>query len=324
MARSWGVRFAAGVAAGLAGVELIRRLRADDLRGEVAVVAGGSRSLGLYIARELADAGCKLVIGARNPVELADAQEELERRGAEVLVRRCDVANRDEVTALVSAAQERFGQIDIVVNVAGLIQVGPIESMTLETFRDAMAVNFWGPMHVIDAVLPQMRARRHGRIVNITSIGGTIPVPHLVPYDAAKAGAIALSEGLGAELGKDGITVTTVIPGLMRTGSVPYAYFKGETEREHAWFRFLATSRLTAMSPARAARRIVEAVRQRRGRVVLTASAKLGRIAYALFPGLVRTLFAGANRLLSSGPADENRRERRGAELNPLPGTPPG
>ena len=289
--------------AGLAFVaaKLARRGRTGRLRGEVALILGGSRGLGLALARELADAGCRLVIGARDERELAEARRDLEARGAAVLAQRCDVGNQREIEQLVTATRERFGAIDILVNVAGLIQVGPAESMTLDNFRDALAVNFWAPLHAMDAVVAEMRARGRGRVVNITSIGGLIPVPHLLPYVCAKAAAIALSQGLGAELRKDGVTVTTVIPGLMRTGSYPYAVFKGDPARELAWFRALSTSKLTAMSADRAARRIVAAIARGDGQVVLSAEARIGRLAYSLFPGLSRWLFAIGNRLLPSG-----------------------
>jgi len=294
---------------------LARRRRRADLRGGVALVVGGSRGLGLAIARELAAAGCRLVIAARDERRLADAQRDLERRGAEVLAHRCDVGDPSEIEAVVAAARARFGTIDILVNVAGLIQVGPAESMTLDDFRHAMAVNFWGPLHAMDAVIPEMRARRRGRIVNLASIGGALPVPQLLPYVSAKAAAIALSEGLGAELRKDGITVTTVIPGLMRTGSFPAAFFKGDASRELGWFRWLSTRRLSAMSARRAARRIVAAVARGQGQLVLTVSAKIGRVAATVAPGLVRRMFAIGNRLLSSGARDADKRERPGRAM---------
>jgi short-subunit dehydrogenase len=313
--KSWAGRLAgaAGVAFGLAAVA--RRRRRADLRGQVALIFGGSRGLGLALARELAAAGCRLAIVARDEGELADARRELEARAAEVLTHRCDVGDPSEIESVVAAARERFGAIDILVNVAGLIQVGPAESMTVDNFRDALAVSFWAPLHAMDAVIAEMRARRRGRIVNITSIGGVLAVPHLLPYACAKAAAIALSEGLGAELRKDGVAVTTVIPGLMRTGSFPFAFFKGDAARELAWFRALSTAPLSAMSVQRAARRIVAALERGDSQLVLTLSAKVGRLAAALAPGLVRRLFSVANRLLSGGARDRDKRERRGREL---------
>jgi len=312
---NWAAWLAGTTAFAAAAAGLARRRRRADLRGQVALVFGGSRGLGLALARELGAAGCRLVIAARDEGELAEARRDLEAGGAEVLAQRCDVGNPPELESVVAAARGRFGAIDILVNVAGLIHVGPAESMTLDNFRDALAVNFWAPLRAMDAVVAEMRARRRGRIVNITSIGGVLAVPHLLPYACAKAAAVALSDGLGAELRKDGVVVTTVIPGLMRTGSFPFAFFKGDATRELAWFRWLSTAPVSAMSVQRAARRIVAAVARGDGQLVLTLSAKVGRLATALMPGVVRRLFVLANRLLSSGARDRDKRERRGREL---------
>ena len=311
----WGARLALGAASAYVGARLIRSWRAADLRGEVVLIMGGSRGLGLMLAREFAARGCRLALGARDEGELAAAGRELEAQGAAVFTMRCDVGNRSDIDRLVAATRERFGAIDILVNVAGLIQAGPAESMTIDNFRDALAVNFWGPLYSMDAVIAEMQARRRGRIVNIASIGGLISVPHLLPYGCAKAAAIALSEGLGAELRKDGIAVTTVIPGLMRTGSYPHAFFKGDAPHELSWFRALSTSPITAMSARRAARRIVAAVARGESELVLTLSAKVGRLARAVMPGFVRGLFSLAARLLSSGALDRSKSERAGRDL---------
>jgi NAD(P)-dependent dehydrogenase (short-subunit alcohol dehydrogenase family) len=300
--RHWSTGLPFGALAALGGAALARRRRRAALRGKVALVLGGSSGLGRWVARALADAGCRLVIAARDERELEDMHLELNANGAEVLSRRCDVGDHAQIDALIAAARERFGAIDVVVNVAGLIQVGPVDSLTPDDFRDAMAVNFWGPLHVIEAVLPEMRARRSGHIVNVTSIGGLIPMPHLLPYDCAKAAAVALSQGMGAELRKDGISVTTVIPGLMRTGSVPHVRFRGRPSAERRWFGAASTSRLTAMSPERAARRIVAAASRGDAQLVLTWEAKAGRIAFALLPSLTRRLLAAVNRLLPEAP----------------------
>lgn len=319
--KSWAGPLAGVAAAAFVAAAVRRRRRRGELRGRVVLLLGGSRGLGLSLARELAAAGCRLVIAARNERELADARYELEARGAEVLIHRYDAGNPSDIDAAVAAARARFGAIDILVNMAGLIQVGPAESMTPDNFRDALAVNFWAPLHAMEAVIPEMRARHYGRIVNITSIGGALAVPHLVPYACAKAATIALSDGLGAELRKDGVRVTTVIPGLMRTGSYPDAFFKGDAARELGWFRWLSTHAVSAMSAERAARRIVVAIKRGDSQLVLTLSAKVGRLAATLAPGLVRRLFSSANRILSAGERDRSQRERRGRELlGPAPG----
>jgi short-subunit dehydrogenase len=192
----------------------------------------------------------------------------------------------------------RLGRIDILINNAGIIQVGPLESVGVGEFEDAMGTMFWGAVRTTLAVLPQMRARKQGRIVNVTSIGGKVAVPHLLPYDAAKFAATGFSEGLRAELAKDGISVTTIVPGLMRTGSHRFAMFRGDRANERRWFSAVAQLPGLAMSPERAARQIVRAARQRRAEAVLGVPAKILRLASALFPALTARALAGANRLL--------------------------
>jgi short-subunit dehydrogenase len=119
------------------------------------------------------------------------------------------------------------------------------------------------PVRLALAALPVMREQSHGRIVTITSLGGKIAVPHLVPYCAAKFAAVGFSEGLRAELGRDPVTVTTVVPGLMRTGSHVQALFTGQADKEFTWFSLGASLPLVSMDAERAARQIVEGVRRR-------------------------------------------------------------
>jgi NAD(P)-dependent dehydrogenase (short-subunit alcohol dehydrogenase family) len=236
-----------------------RLRRRADLRDDVALVTGGSRGLGLVIARELIDAGCRVAICARDEHGLRAAERELADRGGDVLAIPCDVGDAAAVGALVSSIERHFGHIDLLINNAGIIQVGPLASMRASDFHETMRINFGGMLNTVLAVLPGMRARRSGRIVNITSIGGAVAVPHLLPYVCAKFAARGLSEGLRAELAGTGISVTTVLPGLMRTGSAVNALFKGDRAKEFAWFALGSATPVTAMSARRAARRIVRA-----------------------------------------------------------------
>lgn len=289
----------AGVGLAYWGVQLLRA-RAKSLQGKVVLITGGSRGLGLILARQLAQEGCRVAICARDVQELARALEDIQRYGI-VDAQTCDVTNADQVRAWVDGVNERLGPADIVINNAGVILVGPVNAMGLEDFQSVMETNFWGALRVIWAVLPQMRGRRDGQIVNIASIGGPLAVPHLLPYDCAKAALRALSEGLNAELARERIAVTTVIPGLMRTGSPVHAEFKGDAQREFDWFSFSAMSHLSSMDAERAGRRIIRAIKQRESEVVLTWQAKLGSMAQGILPVAVQAAFRAINSLLPVG-----------------------
>lgn len=299
------LRAAGAVALGGAALVALRALKRsrsrEDLTGQVAIVTGSSRGLGFLLARELAREGCRVVICARTASDLERAKRELEAEGAEVLARVCDVADREAVEALVRATVERFGGVDILVNNAGIIAVGPIESMKYEYFHDLIDVMFWGVVHATLAVLPLMRRAGGGRIVNITSIGGKRSVPHLVAYGAAKYAAVGFSEALHAELAEEGITVTTIVPGLMRTGSYLNAYFTGDPRGEFTWFSLGSSLPLISMDAERAARIIIDAAKRREREKVLTLQARAAVWFHGLFPGAMSAIFSGANRLLPSG-----------------------
>ena len=312
---------AAGAGALIATRALVRKWSGYDLRDKTVLITGGSRGLGLVMAREFAGEGARLAICARDETELERARADLKKLGAPAVIAvPCDVTDRAQVNEMVSIVQDRYGQIDVLVNNAGVIQVGPVEVMTLEDYEEAMKVHFWAPLYTTLAVLPEMRRRRDGRIVNISSIGGKISVPHLVPYSASKFALVGLSEGLRAELQKDGVVVTTVCPGLMRTGSPRNATFKGQHRAEYAWFSISDALPITAMQAERAARQIINACKRGDAEIVLTIQAQLAVKFHGLFPGLTADLLGLVNRLLP-GPGGIGRKRARGkdsqSELSP-------
>jgi short-subunit dehydrogenase len=273
-------------------------LREYDLRDKTVLITGGSRGLGLVMAREFARHGARLALCARDEEELERARLDLERFGVEVMVVRCDVRNRQEVNDMVAAVNARFGNVDVLVNNAGVIQVGPLEVMTEEDFEQAMQAHFWAPLNTIMAVLPSMRQRKSGRIVNITSIGGKVAVPHLVPYSASKFALVGLSKGLRAELMKDGISVTTVCPGLMRTGSPRNAEFKGQHRFEYAWFSISDALPLLTVSAENAARQVVYACKRGQAELVISIPAKIAVLFESLFPEAMYQILSVVNQLL--------------------------
>lgn len=289
---------AAGVFAGMTAARLILLRRRIDLRGKVSFVSGGSRGLGLLIAQELARRGAKVAISARDAAELARAEPQLRSISDDVLTVAGDMTVREEAEAAIERVRREFGPIDVLVNNAGTIRVGPIETMTAEDYENSIQTHFWGPYFTISAVLPSMQQRRFGRIVNISSIGGKISVPHLVPYSVGKFALTAFSEGTRSELLKDNVYVTTVCPGLMRTGSPRNAFFKGNNRAEYAWFSISDSMPLISMSANRAARQIVNACVRGDAEVVLSVPAKLAARIHGLFPGATADLLSIVNRLL--------------------------
>jgi NAD(P)-dependent dehydrogenase (short-subunit alcohol dehydrogenase family) len=272
------------------------------LRNQVVLITGGSRGLGLLLAQEFARDGARVAICARDAEHLNRARDELARAGAEAVALPCDVSNRAEVEETVMSVYDRFGALDVLVNNASIIQVGPLEDMTVDDFERAMAVNFWGGLYMALAAIPLMKQKRRGRIVNITSIGGKVAVPHLMPYDCAKFAAVGFSEGLRTELRRYGIRVTTVVPGLMRTGSALNAEFKGKAAEELAWFGAGDSLMFTSMNARRAARRIVRATERGQAYVTLSWQAKLLRVAHDVFPTVTARVLAGVNRVLPRSP----------------------
>lgn len=271
-----------------------------DLKDKVVLITGGSRGLGLVLAREFAKEGAKLAICARDGAELEKAKDDLESRGAEVFEAICDLRSQEDIDRLIGDVCMRFGQIDVLVNNAGVIQVGPLDAQNESDFEDALDIHFRAPYRMVKAVLPVMRGIGAGRIINISSIGGKVAVPHLAPYSASKFALVGLSNALRVELAKENIFVTTVCPGLMRTGSHVNAYFKGQNEKEFALFSIVNALPLSSISAESAARQIVAATKRGDAEAILSPQAKIAAKMNALFPELTAEILALVNSLLPS------------------------
>lgn len=287
------------------GLQIMQRMsRKMDFKERVVVITGGSRGLGLVMARQLAKEGAYLALLARDSAELERAKEDLASYNTEVLTIPCDVRSQEEVQAAIKRIVEYFGRLDVLINNAGIIQGGPLDHMAVKDFDKAMAVHTWGPLYTILAALPTMRQQGGGRIVNISSIGGKISVPHLLPYCTSKFALVGLSDGLRAELAQDRIYVTTVCPGLMRTGSHFNAFFRGQHEREFAWFSILAALPVISTTAENAASQIIDACRYGDPELVITLQARLAAIANELAPRIMATGMVLFNQFLP-GPTTE-------------------
>src|SRR5712671_3001279 len=226
---------------------------------KIAFITGGSRGLGLEIARQICARGGKVALIARDSEELARAKTDLDHFATEVLTLQCDLLETAQIQSAVQQTLQRFSKIDILINNAGMIEVGPIEHMQLKDFDRAMRLHFWAPFILQLLIVPQMRAKGGGRIVNISSIGGRIAVPHMAAYSASKFALTGFSDAIRAELARDNIFVTTVTPGLMRTGSQGNATFKGDQSAEYKWFDLSNKLPFGSISAERAARKILTA-----------------------------------------------------------------
>lgn len=292
---------ASAVGAWVAVRGVLRATRAMNFRDRVVLITGGSRGLGLVLARKFVAKGAKVAICARDADELQRAVDDLQGRGGRVFAATCDVTVEDEIHECVARVTNTFGPIDVLINNAGVLTVGPVESMTIPDFQDSMETHFWGPLHFMLSVIPSMMERGTGRIVNISSFGGLIGVPHLVPYCSGKFALTGLSDSLRTELIRYGVYVTTICPGLMRTGSHVNVEFKGGDPQEHAWFTLVNALPLTSMSCDRAADQILRACANGDAQVVLSLPYKVLRMAHHLMPNISAEVLAAVARVLPDG-----------------------
>ena len=304
---------AVGIGFGIAARMLYRRWTAYEFEGKTVLITGGSRGLGLNIARQLVGEGARLVICARDPEELLRAEAELVARGGTVKSIHCDIKQRDQVQVMVEEVQQEWGPVDVVINNAGIIQAAPAAEMTQTDYEEALQTHFYGPFFVIEALLPQMKKRRRGRIVNISSIGGRISVPHLLPYSTSKFALTGYSLGLRSELAQNGITVTTICPGLMRTGSVRNARFKGQHRAEHLWFKISSSLPVASMNVERAAEQVIDACRHGDAFRVLGLPTQMAEKLNSLCPGAMADILGWANQLLPQ-PGGIGQEQRFGSE----------
>src|SRR2546430_516444 len=285
------------------------------LQDKVAFITGGSRGLGLEIARQICARGGKVALLARDADELARAKSELDRFATDVLTIQCDLLESAQIQAAVQQALQHFRKIDILINNAGIIEIGPLAHLQLKDFDRAMRLHFWAPYILQLLIVPQMRVRGGGRIVNISSIGGRIAVPHMAAYSASKFALAGFSDAIRAELARDNIFVTTVTPGLMRTGSQIHAKFKGDHSAEYKWFDWSSKIPFASISVERAARKILSACQRGKPALVMPCSAYFIIAANALSPNLTARVMKIVNRSMPPRVSKSGDEARSGAEV---------
>ncbi len=287
-------------------------------RRPVVLITGAAGGLGTALARRYARHDARLILNGRNLAKLQETKTALLHEGvlrapADCLLLPADLTDRGAVQGLIDQAFGHFERIDVLLNVAGVIEVGPIEDQTIDTFEHVMRNNFFSALYTTLTALPRLleqtplipsgRGSEHrASIVNISSIGGKMAVPHLLPYTAAKFAMTGLSEGLHAELRSKGVRVITVCPGLMRTGGEDHAAFVGDVEKEKAWFELAAKTPGLSASVNTAADDIFRAEQRGAAEITISPQAWLAARIVGIAPGAVSTVSSLINSYLLPQP----------------------
>jgi short-subunit dehydrogenase len=306
--------------AGLGALALTRwatRVTSDySFANRTVLLTGGSRGLGLMLARRLAAEGARLALVARDPAELARAAQELTATGATVRMYPADLTDPAARETLVRQVEMDLGPVEVLLHDAGVIQVSPLENLGPEDYSNAMKIHFEAPLHLMRLVVPGMRARGEGRVINIASLGGKVAVPHMAAYSASKFALVGLGEAWATELAGSGVTVTTICPGLLRTGSAIQAQVKGRHAEEYRWFKLAAGLPFFTQSAESAADAILDAGRRGEPVAVLGWSAQLLSALHGVAPSTTVRLMGVVNRFLpAAAPDGEANPVKRGAEV---------
>jgi len=294
-----------------AAARALRRPRAVSFAGRVVVVSGGSRGLGLLVARRLVGEGARVALLARTQADLDVAAAELGEAALPVV---CDVRDRAQVEAAIQTVVERLGPPSVLLHDAGVISVGPEAHMDAADYAESVDVHFWGAYHLTEAVRPHLPRDGSARIGYVSSIGGRVAIPHLGPYSVGKHALVGYADAMRAELAADGVRVTTITPGLLRTGSHPNAQVKGQHEKEYAWFAIGDAAPGLSMDGDRAARKIVDALRHGDAALTLTLAAKLAAAVDGVAPGAVGVAMKAVAALLPDATGPDGDRRQTGWE----------
>ncbi|MEO6964305.1 MAG: 3-hydroxybutyrate dehydrogenase [Acidobacteriaceae bacterium] len=192
------------------------------LHGRTAVVTGSTSGIGLGIAEAFAKAGCNVVLnGFAQPEKIAALTRQMELHdGCQAIYHPADLSSAEDCVAMILAAKEHFGTVDIVVNCAGIQHVSPIENFPVDRWDAILAVNLSASFHVIRTAIPLMRKQGWGRIINIASIHGLVASIHKAAYVAAKHGLVGLTKVVALETAAENITCNAICPGFVQTALI--------------------------------------------------------------------------------------------------------
>ncbi len=259
---------------------------------QTVLITGASQGIGKATALELAQHGYNMVLAAREPARLEAVAIEVRTLGRQALAIPTDVRDHQQVEILVQKAIAYFGQIDVLVNDAGVYYMGPVEEASLDDWQQVIQTNLWGYIHTIHALLPHFLERRSGTIVNVSSIGGLDPIPYQVPYTTSKYAITGLTKSLRTELSPKGVHVCGIYPSFIRTQLYERALFRGkdaETAHDRYEFVYRAFHSPLLEKPEDVARTIQQAIQHRRADV-LVGTANFWTTAFHLAPGLMKPL----------------------------------
>ena len=257
------------------------------------LITGASQGIGKATALLFANKGYDLVLAARQSDRLEAAGEEIKNLGRQALTVPTDVRDPQQVKTLVDKALEHYGAIDVLINNAGIYASGSIENFSLDDWHQLIDLNLWGYIHTINALLPHMIERGTGTIVNLSSIGGKVPVPYLAPYNTTKFAVTGLTEAMHSELKPKGIHVCGIYPNLINSNFMERALFRGK-DAEDAGARRKQLEQVLSVpvveKPEDVAKAIWEGVKHQRAEVMV-GSANMSQAAYNLIPRPMQWLF---------------------------------
>jgi short-subunit dehydrogenase len=260
--------------------------------GYTALITGGSEGIGKAIALLMANKGYDLVLAARHAERLEATAEEIKALGRDVLTVPTDVRDAEQVNVLVQKALTHYGSIDVLVNNAGIYISGPAEEFSLNDWHQAIDTNLWGYIHTIHALLPHFLQRGSGTIINISSIGGKVPIPYLTPYTTSKFAVTGLTEALHSELAPKGIHVCGIYPNIIKSNFLERAIFRGKND-EDTKVRREQVEQVVAVpvveKPEDVANAVWDALKNRKSEV-LVGSANMSAIANRMFPSLMQSI----------------------------------